>query len=79
MEEVQTISFDDKEYMITDEIIIDNIKYTYLTNIHNLKEFIIKKIKIINNEETITNLNNEEEFLKALDVFKEKHKHQFQS
>jgi len=28
MEEVQTISFDDKEYMITDEIIIDNIKYT---------------------------------------------------
>ena len=26
MEEVQTISFNDKEYMITDEIIIDNIK-----------------------------------------------------
>ncbi len=56
---------DNKKYCIINEIIYNNIKYLYLTNIENIDDFTIRKE--INNE--FVGLDNEEEFNKVVDIF----------
>lgn len=74
MEEVKTINMDGIEYIVADEILIDDIKYIYLSNENDPIDFIIQKIEIDNNEEYLVKLKDEEEFDKALQVFFNKHK-----
>lgn len=56
---------DNKKYCIINEIIYNNIKYLYLTNIENIDDFTIRKE--MNNE--FVGLDNEEEFDKVVDIF----------
>ena len=55
MEELEIITLDDgRDYIITDEFLIDGVKYVYLTLEGDIGTFCIRKINIINNEERRT-------------------------
>lgn len=54
-----------KKYCIINEIIYNNVKYIYFTNIEDIDDFTIRKE--INNE--FVGLDNEEEFDKVVDIF----------
>lgn len=56
---------DNKKYCIIKEIIYNDIKYLYLTNIDNIDDFTIRKE--INNE--FVGLDDEEEFNQIVDMF----------
>ena len=67
MIEVDTITIDDNEYMILNEI----NDYVYLSNINDPKDFIIQKKVTKNDERLLIPLDNREEFNKALELFAE--------
>ena len=72
MENVEIITLEDNnDYIVTKEIIIDNVKYVYLTKSDDVASFCIRKINIINGEEFLVGLNDKDEFLKALKSFTE--------
>ena len=72
-EELEIITLDDgKDYIVTDEIIIDDVKYVYLTDEADIGSFCIRKINIINNEEYLVGLKDRNEFNMALEKFIEK-------
>lgn len=72
MENVEIITLEDNnDYIVTKEIIIDNVKYVYLTNTDDVASFCIRKVNIINGEEFLVGLNDQDEFLKALKSFTE--------
>ena len=72
MENVEIITLEDNnDYIVTKEIIIDNVKYVYLTKSDDVASFCIRKINIINGEEFLVGLNDQDEFLKALKSFTE--------
>ena len=70
--EVDTIVIDNKEYVILDNLTINNITYTLFSNIENSKDIRFMKTIIENNEKFYTNLENEEEFLIVLSEFNKK-------
>ncbi|MBD8924274.1 hypothetical protein EGR52_12950 [bacterium] len=72
MEDVKYITIDGIDFIIVDEIIINNIKYVFLVSEKESSDLRIKKVNIINNEEYLVNLNDEEEFKKALEEFNKK-------
>ncbi len=75
MEELEIITLDDgRDYIITDEFLIDGVKYVYLTLEGDIGTFCIRKINIINNEEYLVSLNDKNEFEMALEQFMQKHK-----
>ena len=59
MHQVEIIDIDNKKYMILNEISDNGDTFFYLVNIINLKDFLI-------------NLDNEEEFDRALNLFNKK-------
>ena len=72
-EEVNIITLDDgKDYMVTDELIINNVKYLLLTNEDDVADFCIRKINNINNSEYLVGLNNKDEVLNVLKEFAKK-------
>lgn len=72
-EEVNIITLDDgKDYMVTDEIVINNVKYLLLTNEDDVADFCIRKINNINNSEYLVGLNNKDEVLNVLKEFAKK-------
>ena len=72
MEELEIITLDDgKDYIVTDEIIIDDVKYVYFTDEADIASFCIRKINIINNEEYLVGLKDRNEFNMALEKFLE--------
>ncbi len=72
MENVEIITLEDNnDYIVTKEIIIDNVKYVFLTKSDDVASFCIRKINIINGEEFLVGLNDQDEFLKALKSFTE--------
>lgn len=72
-EELEIITLDDgKDYIVTDEIIIDDVKYVYLTDEDDIASFCIRKINVINNEEYLVGLKDRNEFNMALEKFMEK-------
>ena len=74
-EEVEVITLEDnKEYIVTDEIIINNVKYVYLTNENDIANFCIRKVNNINNTEFLVGLDSKEEVIIALKEFKNKFK-----
>lgn len=73
MELVDTLTLEDNEtYIVTDEILIDNIKYVYLVKENNMNKFCIRKVNIINGSEYLVNLDNDEEFTKAMNEYRKK-------
>ena len=74
MEEVKIIDLEDGSYIISDEIILNNTKYIYLTKENDMMDFCIRKIVMENGEEFIDALDTEEEFDLAMQVFLQKHK-----
>ena len=72
MEDVKYITIDWIDFIIVDEIIINNIKYVFLVSEKESSDLRIKKVNIINSEEYLVNLNDEEEFKKALEEFNKK-------
>lgn len=72
-EEVNIITLDDgKDYMVTDELVINNVKYLLLTNEGDVADFCIRKINNINNSEYLVGLNNKDEVLNVLKEFAKK-------
>ena len=74
MEEVKIIDLEDGSYIISDEIILNNTKYIYLTKENDMMNFCIRKIVMENGEEFIDALDTEEEFDQAMQAFLQKHK-----
>ena len=69
-EEIEVVTLDNgKDYMVTSEIVINNIKYVYLTNEEDIADFCIRKINNINNNEYLVGLDSKEEVLMALKEF----------
>lgn len=78
MEEVKVIDLEDGSYIISDEIVLNNTKYIYLTNEDDLMDFCIRKIAMENGEEFIEVLDTEEEFDRAMQAFLQKHKQELE-
>lgn len=75
MENVDVIKLEDnKEYIINDEIVIDNITYVYLVNELDISKLVIRKLNITNNQEYLIGLDNIAELNKALNAYTEKHR-----
>lgn len=72
MEDVKYITIDGNDFIVVDEILINNVKYVYLANEKESSDLRIKKINIINDEEYLVNLKDHEEFKKALEEFNKK-------
>lgn len=69
--EIETVMLEDnKEYYIIDTIIIDNLKYLFLSQEFNSDVIVIRKVL----ENKIIGLDNEAEYNKALKVFTNKYK-----
>ena len=66
------IEKNNKQYLIMQELTIDKPTYVYLQNKDEEKDIIIQKITIKDDKEYLTNLENEEEYKKALMAIKKK-------
>ncbi len=76
-ENIDVVTLDNgKNYMVTEELVINNIKYVYLTNEDDVADFCIRKVNHINNNEYLVGLDNKEEVLMALNEFTKKHKNE---
>ena len=71
MKQVEIIDIENKKYMVLNEIVDNGDTYLYLNNIKNPKDFIIQKVDK-NDESYLVNLDNDEEFNRALNLFKNK-------
>ena len=70
MEELEIITLDDgRDYIITDEFLIDGVKYVYLTLEGDIGTFCIRKINIINNEEYLVSLNDKNELMNLVTIW----------
>lgn len=65
---------DGEEYIILDEIDIDDDRYVYLSNENGNHKFKIRKTKMVGNIEMFVGLDSDDEFDKAMLYFIKKHK-----
>lgn len=65
------ITINNEDYLILDEIIINNIKYVYLSKESDEKSFIILKVVIKENMEHLVNLDSLDEYQMAFEKFAE--------
>lgn len=70
--EVNVVNIDGIDYIVLDEIFIDNTKYVYLVNENDEEDFFINKIIIKEGKEYLTGLNTEEEAKKAMQAYADK-------
>lgn len=76
-ENIEVVTLEDgKDYMVTAELEINNIKYLFLTNEDDVADFCLRKINTINNNEYLVGLNDKEEVIKVLQEFKNKFKNE---
>ena len=71
--ETKVLDVDNKNYMIIDEIELNNNKYCYLVNLDNPEDIVIRKY-VDNN---LVNLDSEEEFDTVISALYEKNKDKF--
>lgn len=64
MEQEMVVLENGKVCVIIDEIISDNTKYIYITNIENSKDYTIRKEE----NDSLIGLDDEEEFEKAMEL-----------
>lgn len=75
MNELDALKLEGRDFVIIDEIKINDIVYVHLANADDPEDFCIRKIILKNNEEILTGLDSDEEFDMALDMFiKKNHK-----
>ena len=68
------IEIDGKKYDVIDVIFDQHTKYVFLSNVDNEDDFFVKKeITKENGKNYLVALENEEEVLKAMQLFQEKH------
>lgn len=76
-ENIEVVTLEDgKNYMVTAELEINNIKYLFLTNEDDVADFCLRKINTINNNEYLVGLNDKEEVIKVLQEFTNKFKNE---
>ncbi len=76
-ENIEVVTLEDgKDYMVTAELEINNIKYLFLTNEDDVADFCLRKINTINNNEYLVGLNDKEEVIKVLQKFANKFKNE---
>lgn len=76
-ENIEVVTLEDgKDYMVTAELDINNIKYLFLTNEDDVADFCLRKINTINNNEYLVGLNDKEEVIKVLQEFTNKFKNE---
>ncbi len=76
-ENVELVTLDDgKNYLVTAELVINNIKYIYLTNEDDVADFCIRKINNINGEEYLVGLESKDEVMMVLKEFSTKFKNE---
>ncbi len=76
-ENIEVVTLEDgKDYMVTAELDINNIKYLFLTNEDDVADFCLRKINTINNNEYLVGLNDKEEVIKILQEFTNKFKNE---
>ncbi len=76
-ENIEVVTLEDgKDYMVTAELEINNIKYLFLTNEDDVADFCLRKINTINNNEYLVGLNDKEEVIKILQEFTNKFKNE---
>ena len=63
------ITINNEDYLILDEIIIDDTKYVYLSKENDEKSLIIQKVVIKDTIEHLVNLDSTEEYKKAFQKF----------
>lgn len=71
MQEIEYFEIDNKEYMIAGEIDDNSITYFFLINLNDKKDLMIKKA-ISDNTEMLLPLDNEFEFDRAINLFRER-------
>lgn len=77
MKNIEVVTLEDgKDYMVTAELEINNIKYLFLTNEDDVADFCLRKINTINNNEYLVGLNDKEEVIKVLQEFTNKFKNE---
>lgn len=69
MNELDALKLEGRDFVIVDEIVVNNIKYVHLASASDPEDFCIRKIVIIDDEEILTGLDSDEEFDIALDAF----------
>ena len=68
--QVEVLDIDNKKYMVLNEISDNDETYLYLSNINDPKDFLIRKLDK-NNKEYLINLDDKEEFKKAMGYFED--------
>lgn len=71
LEEIEYFEIDGKEYMIAGEIDDNSMIYYFLINLNDKKDFMIQKA-MASNAETLLPLDNEYEFNRTINLFKDK-------
>lgn len=73
MIEVNTITIDNKEYIIIGALENNNNKYLFLANENDEMDKCIRKIIVEDNKEYLTELDSDEEFEEIMDLFHDKY------
>ena len=76
---MNVINIDGKRYIIVDALEVNDDKYLVMGNESNPNDLMIRKVIVMNGEEYISKLDSEEELIKVLDTFKEKHRKDFKN
>ena len=76
MEDVIVYNINDKKYLLSNEIELNQNKYLYLSNLNNPRDIILRKIHIYENNEYLVRLNDDE-FVEVMNNFYEKNKNLF--
>ncbi len=71
MQEIEYFEIDGKEYMIAGEIDDNSMIYYFLINLNDKKDFMIKKA-IASDAEMLLPLDNEFEFDRTINLFRER-------
>ena len=75
MNELDALKLEGRDFVIVDEIKINDVLYVQLASADDPEEFCIRKVILKNNEEILTGLDSDLEFDMALDAFiKKNHK-----
>lgn len=69
---VNTITFDNIEYMVIDTLVIDDVTYTLFVGVLDERDFCFKKTITKNGKQYYTGLKDRSEFEKVLIKFSEK-------
>lgn len=65
---------DGKKYLVVDTITSGDIKYVYFVNEDNDSDFFARKEITENNQKYLVGLDNDQEYINAMQLFTEKNK-----